>query len=845
MKKYVLLIFIVLSALFFYRSFTGDAIQGNKQVSDSPLGVARHYSRMIGNTTGNWIDYEQIGHTAGNIQINMFTLYSYLLPVGMVLGASYFTALLFSLIFGYLFLSKLKLDPLLAVFGSAAYAFSPSVLSYIYAGHVQVVCSLSYVPAIFYFLAMAFDPEENKLVKTLVMSALGAIFLGLMFADEPQRGVYFLILSACFVLYRIYVRNKLSPKALLDMVKALIIPAVFMLVIISGSAFLLQALNQRIALQSSSVESAQSADNAWNFAVSYSMHPLELIDSLAFGLHGQSSLEPDQYYWGSKEFSSSCDSLGFFILIFALMGSIAYYKKSSLVRFFVFGGVISLLLSFGRFWPGMPFFWLFYHLPLMSNFRDPIKILCVSAFCLSMLSAFGLKYFIENAVQNIKSEGKFSIIEKVTAIALCAGVIALVIVMAASGDIALGFNLEQKYAGMGQTITGNIIMSLVRMDIFIALTLAIAVASSRMKKFTGLADGALISAAFFILLIIDLWSIDLYYVDKSYIKMKDFYGQDNSVAFLRDAGKKEQFRVITSLMLPGKNGTGNLLITSRANREQYLTFWFSFYDIAPMEVVASSAKDQELENFFNSMFERSRQRQISNVGDLLNMNLPLLRITGVKYLVTDGYLYLDGGFRKGAVLAGSLTNSTNFSFSSLGASYDGSQGALFELTNYVPRLSFFDSFVTVANNGEALKYLSDPGFNYLGGLVVNAPVSGRGDGTKGLFKKQTVTSYRDWDIKADVEAPPAGGVLLYNMRFAPGWKAFIDGKGVPVYRADYILMAVFVDGGSHKVEFRYDPDRATFYISFITVISGFLFAIVYGIFLLFSKKGKNSMDRNA
>lgn len=381
------------------------------------------------------------------------------------------------------------------------------------------------------------------------------------------------------------------------------------------------------------------------------------------------------------------------------------------------------------------------------------------------------------------------------------------------------------------------------MDIFIALTLAIAVASSRVKKLSGLADGALIPVSFFILLIIDLWTIDLYYVDKSYIKMKDFYGQDSSVAFLRDAGKKEQFRVITSLMLPGKNGTGNLLITSRANREQYLTFWFSFYDIAPMEVVASSARDQELENFFNSMFERSRQKQISNSDDLLNMNLPLLRITGVKYLVTDGYLYDGGGYKKIAVLAGSLTNSTNYSLVSLGTAYDGSQGALFEVTNYVPGLAFFDSFVTVASNGEALKYLTDPAFNYLGSLVVNAPASGRGDG-KGLFKKQTAASYRDWDIKADIDAPPAGGVLLYNMRFAPGWKAFIDGKSVPVYRADYLLMAVFVDGGRHNVEFRYDPDSTTFYISFVTVMAGFLFAIAYGIFLLISKKGKNSMDRN-
>ena len=155
-KKYALLVFIVLSVVFFYRAFIGDTIQGNSLVSDSPLGVTQHYSRMIGNTTGNWIDYELMGKSQGNVQINLYTLYSYLLPIGMVLGASYFSALLFSLIFGYLFLRKLKLEALPSIFGSSAFAFSPAVLSFIYAGHVQVVCSLAYVPAIFYFLVSAF-----------------------------------------------------------------------------------------------------------------------------------------------------------------------------------------------------------------------------------------------------------------------------------------------------------------------------------------------------------------------------------------------------------------------------------------------------------------------------------------------------------------------------------------------------------------------------------------------------------------------------------------------------------------------------------------------------------------
>jgi|GEM_PF-2281355 len=844
-KKYVFAIFIILSAIFFYRSFTGDSIQGNRLVSDSPLGITEHYSRMIGNTTGNWVDYELMGNSVGNIQISMYTLYSYILPVGMVLGASYFTALLFSLIFGYLFLRKLKLDPFPSIFGSIAYAFSPTIISYIYAGHVQVVCSLSYAPAIFYFLACAFDPEENDLLKELLMLFLSGIFMGLMFSDEVQRSLYFIILGAFFVLYRIFVRNRIGLKDMKkadfrgfikDFLKSIIIPLIFLSAAYSGSSFLLQALNTRMAIQNTALEISRSSAESWDFASSYSMHPFEMIDSLAFGFHGNSSLEPDQQYWGSKEFSSSNDSLGFFVIIFALIGSIAYYKKSSLMRFFLFGGIISLLLSFGKYWPGVPFFWIFYHLPFMSNFRAPVKFLSVTAFCFAVLSAYGIKYLMEILTEKFgESERLFIAIERVLAVALCAGILTTLIVFAVSGDIAIGFNISSGGQNSGQIMTNNMIYSLIRMDIFIALTLILIIVFSRGRRFSKWAGGSLIPAAFLLMLIIDLWSIDLYYVNRSYIRINKFYGQDTPVAYLREAGKKERFRVITSLMIPARNGIGNLPVISRANRELYLTFWFSYYDIDPLELVASSGKDQELNNFFNTFFLRSSLKEIRTPDDLLNPNLSLFQLSGVKYIVTDGYLYDYGGGRIIAALAGNLTNNTNCSIVSVGTGYEGGQEAVFELKNYIPLLALYENFVTVKSNGEALKYLSDPNYDYLRSVVVNAPVAGRKD-MNGLYLSQAVTAYKDWDIKAKIDSPaPSGGALLFNTRFAPGWKAFIDGKPVPVYKANYIQMAVFVNSGKHTAEFRYGPDSTSFLVSFITVITGLAWAFLYALYRLIFK----------
>ena len=49
------------------------------------------------------------------------------------------------------------------------------------------------------------------------------------------------------------------------------------------------------------------------------------------------------------------------------------------------------------------------------------------------------------------------------------------------------------------------------------------------------------------------------------------------------------------------------------------------------------------------------------------------------------------------------------------------------------------------------------------------------------------------------------GLLVLADAYYPGWKAFVDGKETKIYRANYVMRGVFITGGRHVVEFRYDP----------------------------------------
>ena len=67
-----------------------------------------------------------------------------------------------------------------------------------------------------------------------------------------------------------------------------------------------------------------------------------------------------------------------------------------------------------------------------------------------------------------------------------------------------------------------------------------------------------------------------------------------------------------------------------------------------------------------------------------------------------------------------------------------------------------------------------------------------------------IVSYRLNDLAIDVNAPAPGLLRVADLWF-PDWVATVDGHETLILKADYLLRAVSVPAGRHRVEFHYRP----------------------------------------
>jgi hypothetical protein len=173
-------------------------------------------------------------------------------------------------------------------------------------------------------------------------------------------------------------------------------------------------------------------------------------------------------------------------------------------------------------------------------------------------------------------------------------------------------------------------------------------------------------------------------------------------------------------------------------------------------------------------------------------------VGGIRYLVTS-YPVSDPDF---TLLDTCIVRKASLSNGSAGTADRERVVHLYQYTKYRDRFLFFSKARFLKEEGETAKAMA--GKTDLGSelvlhgaadrLIDNGPVTGA----------VHLISYGT--NRVEIESRSDGAGFVYSSEtYYPGWKAFVDGKETPIYRADLAFRAVEVAPGVHRIVFRYVP----------------------------------------
>ena len=196
----------------------------------------------------------------------------------------------------------------------------------------------------------------------------------------------------------------------------------------------------------------------------------------------------------------------------------------------------------------------------------------------------------------------------------------------------------------------------------------------------------------------------------------------------------------------------------------------------------------------------------------MGINLDLLALLNTKYITYGQGLNLPG----------------------ITPVFQSQSGVVYELNNVLPKAFFVDSLITAQNSVEAYEYLY-PGKTDLSSTAIVEDYEGStsADSTASV----EVTNYTGAEMSFKVSRKNPGFLVISEMYYPAGWKAYLDGAETPIYKTDYLLRGVEIPAGDHELELRFEP--ASYKIGSMIAWGSFSIQVLLTIYLitgLFLKK---------
>lgn len=712
-----------------------------------------------------------------------------------------------------------------AILGAIAYSLSSYNIIIIDAGHVTKAWCIAYMPLVVAGMVAAF---RKKYLLSGIMMAIG---LALQIKNNHLQVTYYTAILCAFLYIGLFI-DSLRTKALPSFFKstAALAIGVFVAVlcnvgnIYSNYEMSKESTRGTTELSKPTDSEKQSTGLDKNYAFAWSYGKAETFSLLVPDVNGGASggwLSPSsnlykaiktnapqaqlevkgiqaQTYWGAQPFTSGPVYFGAIVCFLFVLGMLCV--KSPIKWLLFVATVFFIFLSWGNNFETFND-WFFYHFPLYNKFRAVSTALVIPALTVVIMAVWGLQEFLteEDKKKQLKS---------------------LYISLGITGGIALllfiapgiwGFNFmaesDKTWASQVPDWYYNALIAdrkdllssdALRSLMFIVATSLILLAYTKIKgnkeQFAFYTTIAIV-----ILVLIDLWGVDKRYLDNdkfqskyAYDTNKPFPLTESDKAILKDKGLSQ--RVL------------NLNNPFNETRTSYYHKSIGGYHAAKLRRYQELI-DYQIQPEINKIIQSFNSQDLNVIMESLSTNT-VLNMLNTKYIVFDPNSEpLENPYALG-----------NAWFVDSIVYVDNADQEIAAISNINPKTT-----AVIAKEYE----------NDLKDL----------NGQKDSIGHISLIEYKPNYLKYESSTKTERLAVMSEIFYKNGWEAYIDGKQVDIYPADWVLRAIRVPEGKHEIEFKFVPHKYNTARIIASVTSAILVLAVIGFICLLYIRNNDSEKR--
>lgn len=710
----------------------------------------------------------------------------------------------------YILLRAFDFRQSLAALGSIVWAFSSYFFIIIAAGHIWKVMALAYLPPMIAGIVLAY---RGKYLWGFIVTAIFAAFE--VDANHVQMTYYYLFIILFMIIA--YLVDAIRKKRMAQFVKATAVCAAGALIGILMNISNLyhtwqyaqesmrgksELVKKDAANQTSSgldrdyiTQWSYGVDETWTLLVPNAKGGASV--PLAANTEAMKKADPNfmqiyqqlGQYWGDQPGTSGPVYVGAFVLMLFILG--LFIVKGPIKWALLAATILSILLSWGHNF--MPFTNIFLdYIPMYSKFRTVASILVIAEFTIPLLAMMALKKIVDEP-ELLTKKAKFVYIS----FGLTGGIALLFALMPtlffsdfiSSQELEAFKSIPAEYLSPLESNLRSIRESIFTADCWRSFwIIVIGTLLLFLYKFKKLKAEYMVGAIA-ILCLIDMWQVNKRYLNDEMFVEKSVREQAQPMTqtdrqILQD--KSLDYRVL--------NLASN---TFNENETSYYHKSIGGYHAAKLR------RYQELIDAYISPEMQKMMPAIAKAGgDMTKVNgdslFPVLNMLNAKYFIVP---------------------------------LQANQTVAIENPYVYGNAWFVDKVTYVKNANEELDTLGKLNLRH------EAVADARFQSQLGESKNQDSTSivkltaYEPNQLTYDVRSA-TGGIVVFSEIFYPEWTATVDGKAVEIGRVDYVLRALNVDKGHHKVVLTFDPKsvkqtETVAYLSYGVLLLVVLFAVYF------------------